>query len=154
MMVKVKRLFSEAILPHRATEYSAGADLYACIPEAVTVAPGETVKIGTGIALETPEGYAAFLYGRSGLGVKYGIAPANCVGVCDADYRGEVIIGLHNHSQESFVIHPNDRIAQVVIAPVLEAEFQEVEELSNTRRGSGGFGSTGISQERTGGGPG
>ncbi|MCI9575143.1 MAG: dUTP diphosphatase [Clostridiales bacterium] len=154
MMVKVKKLSSEAVLPHRATEYSAGADLHACIPAAITIAPGETVKIGTGIALETPVGYAAFLYGRSGLGVKHGIAPANCVGVCDSDYRGEVIIGLHNHSQEPFIIQPNDRIAQVVIAPILEVEFQEAEELSDTQRGSGGFGSTGISQKRIGGEPG
>ncbi len=145
MLVPVKKLSEKAMLPHRATEYSAGADLFACIPEPVDILPGQTVKIGTGLALEVPEGYAAFLYGRSGLGVKYGVCPANCVGVCDADYRGEVIIGLHNHSKEIFTVHPNDRIAQVVIAPVLDAVFEQTQELSDTVRGTGGFGSTGIS---------
>lgn len=147
MLVKVKRLSPQAVLPCRATAGSAGADLYACIPAAVEILPGQTAKIGTGLALEVPKGYAAFLYGRSGLGVKYGIAPANCVGVCDADYRGEVMIGLHNHSSEPFTVQPHDRIAQVVIAPVVEAVFEEAEELSDTSRGAGGFGSTGISKE-------
>lgn len=145
MLVPVKKLSENAQLPHRATRYSAGADLFACIPGPVEILPGQTVKIGTGLAWEVPQGYAAFLYGRSGLGVKHGIAPANCVGVCDADYRGEVIIGLHNHSDEPFTVHPNDRIAQVVIAPVLEAVFEQAGELSDTSRGAGGFGSTGIS---------
>lgn len=145
MLVNVKKLSPQAVLPRRATEGSAGADLYACIPEPVEILPGHTAKIGTGLALEVPCGYAAFLYGRSGLGVKYGISPANCVGVCDADYRGEVIIGLHNHSSQPFTVNPHDRIAQVVIAPVLDAVFQETDELSGTGRGSGGFGSTGLS---------
>lgn len=144
MLIPVKKLSPQAILPCRATEDSAGADLYACISEPLEILPGCTVKIGTGLAMEVPHGYAAFLYGRSGLGVKNGIAPANCVGVCDADYRGEIIIGLHNHSSEPFTVRPNDRIAQVVIAPVLDAVFAETDELSETVRGSGGFGSTGI----------
>ncbi len=147
MIVRVKKLSPHAVLPHRATPEAAGADLHACLEEPVTIQPGETVKIGTGLAIETPPGYAAFLYGRSGLGVKHGIAPANCVGVCDADYRGEVIIGLHNHSPEAFTIQPGDRIAQVVIAPVLCAVFEETGTLSPTQRGEGGFGSTGIAQK-------
>lgn len=142
--VKVKKLSPAAILPHRATASAAGADLHACIAEPVVIAPGQTVKIGTGLAVEVPPGYAAFLYGRSGLGVNHGLAPANCVGVCDADYRGEICIGLHNHSSQPFTVQPQDRIAQLVIAPVLEAVFEESEELSDTQRGTGGFGSTGM----------
>ena len=145
MNIKVKKLYEHAILPHRATVDSAGADLCACLTEPVTIVPNQTVKIGTGIAIELPSGYAAFVYGRSGLGVKHNITPANCVGVVDADYRGELIVGLRNSSQTEFVVNPGDRIAQMVIAPVVMSTFEEVQELTDTQRGSGGFGSTGIS---------
>ena len=145
MHIKVKKLREQALLPHRATADAAGADLYACLTEAVTIAPGQTVLIGTGLAIEVPRGHAAFVYGRSGLGIKHNIAPANCVGVVDADYRGEMMVGLKNSSDREFVVNPGDRIAQMVIAPVAMAVFEEAEELSGTDRGTGGFGSTGIS---------
>ena len=142
--VKVKRLNDNAVLPKRATEGSAGADLYACINEPVTIAPGQLVKIPTGIAIEL-ESYelAAFLFARSGLGVKHGITLSNSVGVVDSDYRGEVCVGLCNVSSEPYTIQPNERIAQMVIMPVACAGFIEVSELGDTSRGAGGFGSTG-----------
>lgn len=142
--VKVKRLNDNAVLPKRATEGSAGADLYACINEPVTIAPGELVKIPTGIAIELESNdLAAFLFARSGLGVKHGITLSNSVGVVDSDYRGEVCVGLCNVSNEPYTIQPNERIAQMVIMPVACADFIEAEELSDTVRGEGGFGSTG-----------
>lgn len=144
MNIKVKKLNEHAVLPHRATVDAAGADLCACLTQPVTIAPNQTVKIGTGIAIEVPCGYAAFVYGRSGLGVKHNITPANCVGVVDADYRGEIIVGLKNSSNVDFVVNPGDRIAQMVIAPVAMSTFEEVKQLSDTDRGSGGFGSTGL----------
>ena len=145
MDLKVKKLRETAVLPKRATPGSAGSDLYACLEAPVLIKPGETQKIPTGIAIALPgPGYAAFLYARSGLGIKNGIVPANCVGVVDADYRGEIIIGLHNHSSEAFTVRPDDRIAQMVIAPVLLPEFVECGELGETERGVGGFGSTGL----------
>ena len=142
--VKVKRLNDNAVLPKRATEGSAGADLYACINEPVTIAPGQLVKIPTGIAIELESNeLAAFLFARSGLGVKHGITLSNSVGVVDSDYRGEVCVGLCNVSSEPYTIQPNERIAQMVIMPVACAEFIEVSELGDTSRGAGGFGSTG-----------
>lgn len=142
--VKVKRLNDSAVLPKRATEGSAGADLYACINEPLTIAPGELVKIPTGIAIELESnGLAAFLFARSGLGVKHGITLSNSVGVVDSDYRGEICVGLCNVSSEPYTIQPNERVAQMVIMPVACADFVEAEELSNTVRGEGGFGSTG-----------
>lgn len=142
--VKVKRLNDSAVLPKRATEGSAGADLYACINEPVTIAPGELVKIPTGIAIELESNdLAAFLFARSGLGVKHGITLSNSVGVVDSDYRGEICVGLCNVSSEPYTIQPNERVAQMVIMPVACADFVEAEELSNTVRGEGGFGSTG-----------
>ncbi len=144
MEIRVKALREGAVLPHRATRDAAGADLCACLDEPVAIAPGEIVMIGTGIAVEVPSGYAAFVYGRSGLGVKHGVAPANCVGVIDADYRGELKVGLRNGGQAAFTVNPGDRIAQMVIAPVVMSTFVQVEELSDTERGTGGFGSTGI----------
>lgn len=141
--VNIKKLNSKATIPTYGTEYAAGADLYACIDEALTIHPGETKFIGTGIALEIPEGYAGLIYARSGLSCKKGLAPANKVGVVDADYRGEITVALHNHSLEEKTIEPNERIAQMVIAPFLAATFNEVDELSDTVRGVGGFGSTG-----------
>ena len=142
--VKVKRLNDNAVLPKRATEGSAGADLYACINEPVTIAPGQLVKIPTGIAIELESNeLAAFLFARSGLGVKHGITLSNSVGVVDSDYRGEVCVGLCNVSSEPYTIQPNERIAQMVIMPVACSGFIEVSELGDTSRGAGGFGSTG-----------
>ncbi|MFQ9442774.1 MAG: dUTP diphosphatase [Eubacterium ventriosum] len=119
--VNVKKLKENATIPTYGTEYAAGADLYACIEEAVTIEAGETKFIGTGIAMEIPEGYAGLIYARSGLSCKRGLAPANKVGVVDADYRGELTVALHNHSNKAETIEPNERIAQVVITPFLSA---------------------------------
>lgn len=141
--VPIKRLNEHATLPTYGSEYAAGADLYACITESVTFAPGETKLIPTGLAMEIPAGYAGLIYARSGLASKKGLAPANKVGVIDADYRGEVMVALHNHSNSSVTIDPQERIAQLVITPYLTAHFEETSELSETVRGAGGFGSTG-----------
>lgn len=141
--VPIKKLNPEATLPTYGSEYAAGADLYACIDEAVSFEPGETKLIKTGLAMELPVGYAGLIYARSGLASKKGLAPANKVGVIDADYRGEVMVALHNHSTVTTFIEPKERIAQLVIAPYLTAHFEETDELSDTVRGEGGFGSTG-----------
>lgn len=141
--MKIKKLNENAVIPTYGTEYSAGADLYACTDEDITINPGETKLIKTGIALEIPVGYAGFIYARSGLASKKGLAPANKVGVIDADYRGEIMVALYNQSSEPQVIAAKERIAQLVIAPFLKVEFEEVDELTITVRGAGGFGSTG-----------
>ena len=141
--IAVKKLDENATLPTYGSEFAAGADLYALTDEEIFFKPGETKLVHTGIALEIPEGYAGFIYARSGLASKRGLAPANKVGVIDADYRGEVMVALHNHSQIEQSIMPKERIAQLVIAPFLKAEFYESEALSDTVRGEGGFGSTG-----------
>jgi len=141
--VNIKKLKENAVIPTYGSEYAAGADLYACIDEDLTINPGETKLVSTGIAMELPLGYAGLVYARSGLASKRGLAPANKVGVVDADYRGEVMVALHNHSNEPQTITTGERIAQYVIAPYLKAVFNEVEELSDTVRGAGGFGSTG-----------
>jgi dUTP pyrophosphatase len=141
--VKVKRLDPNAKIPVRSSETAAGVDLYVLLDEPVTVAPGETVFFNTGIAVEIPVGYAGFIFARSSLGTKVGLAPANKVGVIDSDYRGEIRVALHNHSKNDAVVEPYQRIAQLVIMPVLAAEFIETDELSDTQRGEGGFGSTG-----------
>ena len=143
-VLKIKKLKKDARVPFRATPGSAGMDLYACIDEAITIAPHEIKLIPTGIAiaLERAE-YVASLYARSGLAIKHGIAPANCVGVIDSDYRGEVCVGLVNQTDEPFTIEPEERIAQMVISPVVLPEIEVVEELDDTERGVGGFGSTG-----------
>ncbi len=141
--MKIKKLNENAVIPTYGTEYSAGADLYACTDEDITINPGETKLIKTGIALEIPVGYAGFIYARSGLASKKGLAPANKVGVIDADYRGEIMVALYNQSNEPQVIAAKERIAQLVIAPFLKVEFEEVDELTITVRGDGGFGSTG-----------
>lgn len=146
MKVKIKRLRPQAKLPSRATSGSAGMDLYACIDESVTIAPGGLRLVPTGIAIALPDSNsAAFLYARSGLGVKHGICLANGVGVVDSDYRGEVCVGLCNVSDKPYTIEPNERIAQMVIAPVIIPEIEETDELDDTQRGEGGFGSTGNS---------
>ena len=141
--IKVKKLRSGAHLPTYGTEFSAGADLYACLEADVTIAPGETKKIPTGIAMELPVGTAGLIYARSSLGTKKGLAPANKVGVVDSDYRGEFMIFLHNHGTEAQTICHGDRVAQLVITPVFTPGFLEAEDLSDTARGAGGFGSTG-----------
>ena len=144
MNIPVKKLRPGAVLPTRGTDAAAGADLYACLDAPLTIAPGETVFVPIGLAMEIPQGYGGFVYARSGLASKRGLAPANKVGVIDADYRGELLVSLHNHSSLPQTIQPGDRIAQLVIAPFLPAAFYETQELSDTQRGSGGFGSTGI----------
>ena len=141
--VKIKKLNSKAMLPTYGSEYSAGAELYACMEETVTIQPGETVLIKTGLAMAIPEGYAGLIYARSGLATKKGLAPANKVGVVDADYRGEVMVPLHNHSRVAVEVEHGERIAQMVITPFLTAEYMLAEELDETERGEGGFGSTG-----------
>ena len=142
MKVKIKKINTEATLPTYGTEFSAGADLYN-LNESVTVAPGKTVIIHTGITLEIPQGYCGLIYARSGLATKRGLAPANKVGVIDADYRGEIMVALHNHSDKEQTVEAKERVAQLVIAPFLKADFELAEELSDTERGEGGFGSTG-----------
>ena len=143
MKVKFKKLSPVATVPTYGSPYAAGADLYACIDEPAVIKAGETKLIKTGIAMELPVGYAAFIYARSGLASKRGLAPANKVGVVDCDYRGEIMVALHNHSGADQSIEPQERIAQLVIAPYITAEFEETDELSDTVRGEGGFGSTG-----------
>ena len=141
--VAVKKLREGAILPTFGSEGAAGADLYACLAHDVTIAPGETAFIPTGLAMELPRGYAGLIYARSGLACKRGLAPANKVGVVDSDYRGEFIVALHNHGTQPQTISTGERIAQLVVTPVLIPEYVEVEALSDTQRGTGGFGSTG-----------
>ena len=141
--VRIKKLNENAVVPKYGSEFAAGADLYACMGGYVVVPAGETVMIHTGIALEVPAGYAGLVYARSGLASKRGLAPANKVGVVDSDYRGEIMVALHNHSKVDAVIEDKERVAQFVITPVLTVDFEEVEELDDTERGEGGFGSTG-----------
>lgn len=143
MNINIKKLKKNAIIPTRGSEYAAGYDLYACLEKPIDVKPGETAKVPTGISMEIPVGYAGMIFARSGLATKKGLAPANKVGVCDSDYRGEYIVALYNHSNKTVTINPGERIAQLVIMPFLEVEFNEVNELNDTARGSGGFGSTG-----------
>lgn len=141
--IQIKKLKESAMIPTYGSEFSAGADLYACIESKVTIEPGETKLIPTGIAMAISIGYAGLIYARSGLAAKKGLAPANKVGVVDSDYRGEIMVALHNHSKEVQEIEPEERIAQIVITPYLKAMFEETEQLEETKRGAGGFGSTG-----------
>ena len=144
-ILKIKKLRENAKIPFRATPGSAGMDLYACLDEAVTIEPQKIVVIPTGIAIELESAdVVALIYARSGLAIKHGIAPANCVGVVDSDYRGEVCVGLVNQTDVPFTVQPEDRIAQMVIAPVELPEIEVVDELNDTARGAGGFGSTGV----------
>lgn len=142
--VAVKLLDPRAKMPAYGSADAAGADLYAVTDGPVTIAPGQTALIHTGLALAIPRGYVGLVHARSGLATKQGLAPANKVGVIDADYRGELMVALHNHSGETRTVNCGDRIAQLVIAPYLTAEFAAAEELGDTARGEGGFGSTGI----------
>lgn len=141
--VKVKKLDKNAVIPTYGSLSAAGADLYACNTEEITINPGETVMIHTGIALEIPEGFAGLVYARSGIASKRGLAPANKVGVIDSDYRGEIMVALHNHSLETHTVAVGERIAQIVITPYLTANFVLSDTLEDTARGEGGFGSTG-----------
>ena len=141
--IRVKKLRPNAVLPTYGSAEAAGADLYACLEEAVTIQPGEIFWVPTGIALEVPRGCAGLVYARSSMGAKRGLAPANKVGVVDSDYRGEVKVVLLNHSNQPQILQPGERVAQFVITPVLHPGYEEVEELTETDRGAGGFGSTG-----------
>lgn len=143
MNIKVKKLTPNATVPTMGSKFAAGADLYSAEDADVVIEPSETKFIGTGLAMEIPEGYVGLVYARSGLACKRGLAPANKVGVVDSDYRGEIKVALHNHGKEAQTVEKGERIAQMVIAPYLSAEYEEADELSETERGEGGFGSTG-----------
>ena len=143
MNVAGKKLKENAILPTYGSAQAAGADLYACLAADLTIAPGETAFVPTGLAMELPLGYVGLIYARSGLACKRDLAPANKVGVIDSDYRGEFIVALHNHGKNPQTISHGERVAQLVITPVLNVSFMEAEELSDTQRAAGGFGSTG-----------
>ena len=143
MNIKIKRLTETAKIPTRGSDQAAGYDLYANIPEKLTLNPHTTIKIGTGLAIEIPDGYFGAILPRSGMATKQGLRPANSPGLCDSDYRGEYIVAMHNDSNLPQSIEPNERIAQLVVIPYLAVNFTEVDELSDTNRGSGGFGSTG-----------
>ncbi len=143
MVIKVKKLSERAQLPSRETAGAAGADLRALLTEPVTIRPGKTEMLPTGLAFEIPEGYVGLVFARSSLGSKRGLAPANKVGVIDSDYRGEVKVALHNHSDRDQIVEPGERVAQFVVVPFLAADYEEASELSDTDRGAGGFGSTG-----------
>ena len=141
--IRVKKLSEKAILPTYGTPYAAGADLYACLESPVTIQPGQTAWISTGIAMEVPEGCAGLIYARSGMACKRGVAPANKVGVVDSDYRGPITVVLYNHGNEPQTICHGERIAQMVITPVLTPAYTEADELTDTVRDVSGFGSTG-----------
>ncbi|MBQ3000134.1 MAG: dUTP diphosphatase [Oscillospiraceae bacterium] len=141
--IRVKKLREGATLPTYGTPYAAGADLYACLEKEISIAPGETVFVPTGIAMEVPEHCAGLIYARSGLACKRGLAPANKVGVVDSDYRGEIIVVLHNHGSIPQTVANGERIAQMIITPVLTPRYVEAEELTDTVRAEKGFGSTG-----------
>ena len=141
--IRIKKVRDGAVIPTYGSSDAAGADLYACLTEAVTIEPGQTFMIPTGLAMEIPRGHAGLIFARSSMGAKRGLAPANKVGVIDADYRGEFMVALHNHSLTAQTVEPGERVAQLVIVPVVTPGFTEVEELNDTARGAGGFGSTG-----------
>lgn len=146
MLIDLKKLSENAIIPMRGTDGSAGYDLCANLEDLdeCRIEPGQTIKVHTGIAVAIPDGYFGAIFARSGLATKQGLRPANCVGVIDSDYRGELIVALHNDTDEPQCIHSGDRIAQLVILPYVKADFAVVDDLAQTARGSGGFGSTGI----------
>ena len=142
--LKVKKLRDDAVIPTRGSALAAGYDLYACLSESVTIDPGRTVPVGTGLSMAFPEGWFAAIFARSGLATKQGLAPSNKVGVIDADYRGEVIVAIHNDSEEERSIRDGDRIAQIVIMPCMDVCYQLCDSLDETQRGEGGFGHSGI----------
>ena len=141
--MNIKKLDEKAIIPTYGSAAAAGADLYACADEDITIAAGATVLVHTGVAMAIPDGYVGLIFARSGLATKRGLAPANKVGVIDSDYRGEIMVALHNHSGSAQTISHGERIAQMVFMPYAAAEFATVDELDSTERGAGGFGSTG-----------
>ena len=143
MLVRFKKINPNASIPTYGSSYAAGCDLSACIDQAISIPPHTTIKVPTGLAIELPENTVGLIYARSGMATKRHLAPANKVGVIDADYRGEIIVALHNHSEEAQTIEVGERIAQLVVAPFYHVEFEEVDELSETVRGEGGFGATG-----------
>lgn len=144
--IKVKKLRDNAHLPTRGSDFAAGYDLYAALDKPIFIQPHCTEKVGTGLSFELPFGTYAAIYARSGLAAKQGLRPANCVGICDSDYRGEYIVAVHNDSEEPRTIVSGDRIAQMILSPYYEMSFTESETLSETRRGEGGFGSTGLGE--------
>lgn len=148
MEIKYKKLNKNAIEPTRGSEYAAGYDLYALIDDNdntwITIPPHSTMKVGTGLSFELPNETFAAIFARSGLATKQGLRPANCVGVCDSDYRGEYIVAIHNDSDEEKIIKGGERIAQMILMPYIPMTFVETEELSESSRGTGGFGSTGL----------
>ena len=141
--INVKKLNDLAKLPTKGSEYAAGYDLYAATSYNIEIQPHTTVKIGTGLSFELPQGTFAAIFPRSGIATKHGLRPANCVGVCDSDYRGEYIVALHNDTNEVQIVEPQERIAQMILLPYILMNFNEVEELSDTIRGEGGFGNSG-----------
>ena len=141
--VRFRKVSELAHIPTRGSEKAAGYDLYAALAEPVRIAPHETVKIDTGLQFELPDGYFAAIYARSGLAAKEGLRPANCTGVCDSDYRGNYIVAMHNDSEETRIVEPGERIAQMVVIPYLSVTLEESDTLTDTERGDGGFGSTG-----------
>lgn len=143
MKIQIKKLRPDAVMPSRGSAQAAGYDLYAALDDEIVIGPHQTRKIGTGLSAAIPEGYFGGIFARSGLALKQSLRPANCVGVVDADYRGEIIVAVHNDSDAQRVIGPGERIAQLVILPFLSAEFEETDTLADTARGAGGFGSTG-----------
>lgn len=143
MIIKIKKLVDNAVVPSLGSKFAAGADLYSAESGDVVIQPCETKFIGTGIAMEIPEGYVGLVYARSGLACKRGLAPANKVGVIDSDYRGEIKVALYNHGKDAQTIESGERIAQIVITPYLNVCYEEADELSDTERGEGGFGSSG-----------
>ena len=143
MDVRIKKLNNLAKIPTRGSKFSAGYDLYAAIDKDIQIPPHSTVKIGTGLAMELPVGWFGAIFARSGIATKRGLRPANCVGVCDADYRNEYIVAIHNDSNETMTVQSGERIAQLILLPCQDINFKEFNELNNTDRGLGGFGSTG-----------
>lgn len=143
MKILFRKLREGAVIPSRGSEYAAGYDLYACLDAPVEIEPGTNKKIGTGLSIAVPEGYFGAVFARSGLATKEGLRPANCVGICDSDYRGEYIVPVYNDSPDTKIISGGDRIAQLVILPFMGADFEEADELPETGRGEAGFGSTG-----------
>ncbi len=143
MRIRVRRVSDTAVLPTRGSTFAAGYDLYADIAEEIKIEPHTTVKIDTGLQFELPEGYFAGIFARSGIAAREGLRPANCVGICDSDYRGNYIVAIHNDTDTVQTIKARQKIAQMIVLPYLPLEFEEVEELSETKRGAGGFGSTG-----------
>lgn len=142
-VIKFAKLYPDAEMPTKGSEKAAGYDLYAYTTHDIIIMPHTTVKVGTGISIQPPEGYFGAIFPRSGLATNYGLRPANCVGVCDEDYTGEYVVAVHNDTEKSQIVAHGERIAQLVFLPYLSVEFAEVKELDKTERGAGGFGSTG-----------